>query len=152
MASIIASTVVILPKKSEGTFNLGCLYGSTNFPVTVPETSSYTLTSYCTTTVNPGMDVSHRTLRKKLKNIRISYTANSANGTVGVGLRQDSQTASFTSVISKTETSAGEYVTHADMCADGTAFDEAYEIQLQLTSTGNVSIKQVEYEYELIND
>lgn len=126
--------------------------GTTGYLVRQGTSSTYSLTSYYETTVNPNMDVSHRTLRKKLKNIRISYTVNSANGTIGIGLRQDSQTASYKSVISETKSSTGEYVTHADMNADGTGFDEGYELQFQLSSTGNVSIKQFEYEYELIND
>lgn len=126
--------------------------GTTGYLVRQGTSSTYSLTSYYETTVNPNMDVSHRTLRKKLKNIRISYTVNSANGTIGIGLRQDSQTASYTSVISETKSSTGEYVTHADMNADGTGFDEGYELQFQLSSTGKVSIKQFEYEYELIND
>ena len=126
--------------------------GTTGYLVRQGTSSTYSLTSYYETTVNPNMDVSHRTLRKKLKNIRVSYTVNSANGTIGIGLRQDSQTASYTSVISETKSSTGEYVTHADMNTDGTGFDEGYELQFQLSSTGNVSIKQFEYEYELIND
>lgn len=116
--------------------------------------STYSLTSYYDTTVNSGMVVEHRTLRKKLKNIRIAYSLPNglSNGTVGLSIRQDSQTASYTSVISETEASSGEFVTHADMCADGSAFDEFYEIQFRLSSTGGIEIKQIDYEYELIND
>lgn len=126
--------------------------GTTGYLVRQGTGTTYALTSYYTTTINPNMEVSHRTLRKKLKNIRIAYTVGTAGGTIGVGYRQDSQVASFKSVISETESSTGEYVTHADACANGDAFDEGYELQLELSSTGNVSIKQVEYEYEIVND
>lgn len=126
--------------------------GTTGYLTRQGTGSSYTLTSYYNTTVNPSMTVEHRTLRKKLKNVRVSYTAGTANGTVGLGMRLDSQTASFSTVISKSQSSTGEYVTHADMFNDGTGFDEFYELQFQLTSTGNVSIKQVDYEYEIVND
>jgi len=126
--------------------------GTTGYLVRQGTGSTYSLTSYYNTTINPGMDISHRTLRKKLKSVRVAYTAEANNGTVGVGFRQDTQTASYTSIISNTEATAGEYVVHADMAETGEGFDEGYEFQFQLTSTGNVGIKQFEYEYEIVND
>lgn len=126
--------------------------GTTGYLVRQGTGSTYALTSYYNTTINPNMEVAHRTLRKKLKNIRIAYTAEANNGTVGVGFRQDSQTAAFTSIVAKTQATAGEYVIHADMTEAGEAFDEGYEFQFQFTSTGNVSIKQFEYEYDIVND
>lgn len=126
--------------------------GTTGYLVRQGTGSTYSLTSYYNTTINPGMDISHRTLRKKLKSVRVAYTAEANNGTVGVGFRQDTQTASYTSIISNTEATAGEYVIHADMAETGEGFDEGYEFQFQLTSTGNVGIKQFEYEYEIVND
>lgn len=126
--------------------------GTTGYLARQGTGSAYTLPAYYETTVNPDMPEQYRTLKKRLKNVRISYTVNTANGTVGVGFRQDSQTASYTSVISQSKSSTGEYVTTATMCADGSAFDEGYEFQFQLSSTGNVSIKQFEYEYDIVND
>ena len=126
--------------------------GTTGYLVRQGTGSTYSLTSYYNTTINPGMDISHRTLRKKLKSVRVAYTAEANNGTDGVGFRQDTQTASYTSIISNTEATAGEYVVHADMAETGEGFDEGYEFQFQLTSTGNVGIKQFEYEYEIVND
>ena len=126
--------------------------GTTGYLVRQGTGSTYALTSYYTTTINPNMEVSHRALRKKLISVRIAYTAEANNGTVGVGFRQDTQTAAFTSIISETKATAGEYVVHADMTGAGEGFDEGYELQFQFTSTGNVSIKQFEYVYELMND
>lgn len=126
--------------------------GTTGYLVRQGTSTAYTLPAYYDTTVNPGMPVEHRTLRKKLKKIRISYTVGASNGTVGVLFRQDSQTASYTSIISKSQSSTGEYVTTASAFADGTLFDEGYEFQFEFTSTGNVSIKQFEYEYDIVND
>ena len=126
--------------------------GTTGYLVRQGTSSAYTLTSIYETTVNSGVVEDHRVLNKQIKKIRISYTVNTANGTVGVGLRLDSQTASYDSVISESKSSTGEYVTTATMKADGSAFDTCYELQLRLTSTGNVSIKRVEVEYDVIND
>lgn len=126
--------------------------GTTGYLVRQGTGSTYSLTSYYNTTINPNMEVAHRTLRKTLKSVRIAYTAEAANGTVGVGFRQDTQTSAFTSIVSSTEATAGEYVIHADMTEAGESFDEGYEFQFQFTSTGNVSIKQFEYVYELTND
>ena len=126
--------------------------GTTGYLVRQGTGTGYTLPAYYTTTVNPGIKDEERELRKKLKKVRISYEVNAAGGTVGLGLRTDSQTASYTSIISKTQSSAGQYVTTASGFADGTQFDEGYEFQFQFSSTGNVSIKQVSYEYDIVND
>ena len=126
--------------------------GTTGYLVRQGTGASYTLPSYYTTTVNPGMSIEDRTKRKQIVNIRISYSVPIANGSVTVSYRGDSQTASFSTVVSKTQSSVGEYVTHADMMNDGTGFDEAYEFQFQLSSTGGAEIKQVEYEYKIVND
>lgn len=126
--------------------------GTTGYLTRQGTGSTYALTSYYNTTINPNMEVSHRTLRKQLKSVRIAYTAEANNGTVGIGFRQDSQSASFTSIVSNTEATSGEYVIHADMAESGEAFDEGYEFQFQFTSTGRVSIKQFEYEYDIVND
>lgn len=126
--------------------------GVTGYLVRQGTGTAYTLPSYYNTTVNPGMNEDHRALRKKLQNIRISYTVKAVNGTVGLGLRTDSQTASYTSVISEIKASTGEYVTTAKAFADGTLFDEGYEYQFQISSVGNVEIKRVEYEYITVND
>lgn len=126
--------------------------GTTGYLVRQGTSTAYTLTSYYNTTINPGMNVEHRSLKKKLKKVRISYEVSTANGTVGVGFRQDSQSAAYTSVISKSQSSTGQYTTTATAFASGTNFDEGYEFQFQLTSTGNVSIKQFEYEYEVVID
>lgn len=126
--------------------------GTTGYLARQGTGSTYSLTSYYNTTINPVMEVSHRTLRKRLKSVRVAYTAKANNGTVGVGFRQDTQTAAFTSIVSNTEATAGEYVIHADMTEAGESFDEGYEFQFQFTSTGNVAIKQFEYEYDLVND
>lgn len=126
--------------------------GTTGYLVRQGTSTSYDLTSYYTTTINPNMEVEERALRKRLKKIRISYTVDTAGGTVGVLYRGDSTSSTFTSIISQSQASTGQYVTTAGNFADGTAFDENYEFQFQITSTGNVSIKQFEYEYELVND
>lgn len=126
--------------------------GTTGYLVRQGTGTAYTLPAIYETTVNPDIPEAYRTLRKKLKSVRISYTVNAANGTVGVLYRQDSQTAAYTSIISQSKSSAGEYVTTASMTATGDPFDEGYELQFQLTSTGNVSIKQFEYEWDVVND
>lgn len=126
--------------------------GTTGYLVRQGTGTAYTLTSSYETTINPSMDEEHRTLKKKLKKIRISYTVNSANGTVGVGFRQDTQTANYDAMIATSQTTAGEYNTTSYAFTDGTQLDEGYEFQFQLTSTGNVSIKRFEYEYDLSND
>jgi hypothetical protein len=91
-----------------------------------------------------------RTKRKKLVEIRVSYTVSAANGTVAVTISKDG--GAYTSAISTTQTSTGEYVTKAQAFADGKAFDEGYEFQFLLQSTGNVSIKEFKYSYENLND
>lgn len=126
--------------------------GTTGYLTRQGTSTAYTLPSYYETTVNPKMTLEHRTMRKKLKKVKVSYTVNTANGTVGIGYRGDSQTTSYTSVISQSKSSTGEYVTTATSFADGKPFDEDYEFQFQLSSTGNVSIKQVDYEYDVIQD
>lgn len=126
--------------------------GTTGYLARQGTGTAYTLTSLYETTINPNMKVEDRTLRKKLKKVRISYTVNAANGTVGVGFRQDTQVSGYTTMISKSQTSVGEYNTTSFNFSDGTQPDEGYEFQFQLTSTGNVSIKQFEYEYDIVND
>lgn len=111
--------------------------------------TAYTLPSSYTTTINPGMGGENNMFKKMIKKVRVSYTVNTTGGTVGVLLRKDAESA-YTSVISQTETTTGLHNFFAESYADGTRFDEGYEFQFKLTSTGNVTIESLEYEYDTI--
>lgn len=111
--------------------------------------TDYALTSSYTTTINPGMGGENNMFKKKIVKVRVSYTVNTTGGTVGVSLRKDRES-SYTSVISQTETTTGSHQFFAEAYADGTRFDEGYEFQFKLTSTGNVTIESLEYEYDTI--
>jgi hypothetical protein len=112
--------------------------------------TAYTLPSQYTTTINPKMAAEDRTKKKELKSVRIAYTAGAANANVKVYVYKDGGSSAL--ALDMTETAAGEYVAHSDHFADGTQFDQAYEFQFLLQTTGNASIKQFEYEYEPVND
>lgn len=113
--------------------------------------SAYTLTSTYSTTINPKMIVAHRVAKKRLLSVRVKYTVGTAGGTVGVLLKKDGAS-NFASIISQSQSSVGEYVTKSYKFADATEFDDAYEFQFQMTSVGNVSIEQLDYEYDILND
>lgn len=110
----------------------------------------YTLPSRYTTTINPKMVEADRTKKKSLLEIRISYTVSTANGTVNVYIYRDGGASKL--ALTKTQTSTGEYVTYSYKYNDSQPFENAYEFQFLLETTGNVSIKEFKYIYDNIPD
>lgn len=105
------------------------------------------------TTVNPGMPTSDRYETKKLVALQVVYEISSSGGTssgsVGVSVSLDG--GSETSVISKSQSSVGQYTTTAQAYADSKPFDNAKEIYFVVTSTGAVRIKELRYKYDVVN-
>jgi len=112
--------------------------------------TAYTLPSRYFTTINPKMPLEDRTKRKKLNEIRVSYTCNSTNGTVNVYVYKDSGTSKL--ALTKTQTAIGEYLTTSYAYNDSLPFDEGYEYKFMFETTGNVEIKEFKYIYETIKD
>lgn len=117
------------------------------------ETTWSTSTPSFVTTINPNMPIEHRYEKKKLVAVQIVYEINvsggTSSGTVGLLLSIDNST--LTSVISKSQSAVGQYVTHAQEYASGLNFGEGYEFYFQATSTGAVRIKEIKYKYEIVN-
>ena len=113
--------------------------------------TTYTLPSRYFTTVNPGMVIADRTKRKKLKEIRLSYTCNSTNGTANVYVYNSALTTTKLA-LTKTQTVVGEYVTTCFRFNDSTNFDESYEFKFLIETTGNVSPKELKYVYDNLTD
>lgn len=112
--------------------------------------TTYALPSIYTTTINPNMPATDRIIRKRLISVKLSYTVNDSNGVATVKVSTDGGT--YTTAISKTQSSTGEYATVEQEFTNNDAFDEGYEYQFILQTTGNVSIKQFQYSYEKINE
>lgn len=124
--------------------------GTTGYLARQGTGTAYTLSSQYKTTINPNMDTEDRLKKKKLKEIRLSYTVSTANATVNVYLFKDGGVSQL--ALTKTQTSTGEYMTKSEGFDDGTAFDSAYEFQFLITTTGNASIKELDYIYDPVND
>ena len=112
--------------------------------------TAYTLPSRYFTTINPKMPLEDRTKRKKLNQLKISYSCKSTSGTVNVYVYDDSGTSKL--ALTKTQTAIGEYVTTSYAYNDSLQFDEGYEYKFLLETTGNVEIKEFKYTYETIKD
>lgn len=113
--------------------------------------TAYTLPSRYFTTVNPSMTASDRTKRKKLREIRISYTCKSTTGVVNVYVYNNNLTTTKLA-LTDSKTVAGEYLTIASKYADSTGFDENRELKFLLETTGNVEINEFKYFYDNIAD
>jgi len=101
------------------------------------------------TTINPLMAEGDRNKLKKLLKVRISYNVKSANGTVEVGYYND-ETGVLRNVISKTQSTTGQYTTKEVKAENGAPFFDAIEYKFRISTTGNVEVKELAYWYETI--
>lgn len=111
------------------------------------ENATYSSTSIYKTTINPSMNIEDRYKHKQLISVRISFTG-ASYGTTGVKYSVDGS--NFTSVISQSNT-AGELVWEAFKQADGADFLSGREFQFKLESSGGAQIKEIAYQYTILN-
>lgn len=95
------------------------------------------------------MDETDFFLKKKLKRVMIAYNVKSANGTVELGYYAD-DAGTLKNIVSKTQASTGQYLLKEAKRENGEPFQDAYEYQFRIVSTGNVEIKSLIYEYEVV--
>lgn len=86
--------------------------------------------------------------KKKLKRVMVAYNVKSANGTVELGYYAD-DAGTLKNIASKTQTSTGQYLLKETKRENGESFQDAYEYQFRIVSTGNIEIKSLIYEYEV---
>jgi len=115
-----------------------------------PEVSggiTYTNISLFKTTINPSMPIADRYKNKQLKSVAILYTGASSGLTA---LKYSVDGSALTTIISDTN-ATGEKVTEAVRENDGKPFGAGREFQFQVESSGGSQIKQIIYEYEILN-
>lgn len=112
-------------------------------------TTTYTNDCVYITTINPSMGEADFFPKKKLKRVMVAYNVKSANGTVELGYYAD-EGATLKNIVSKTQTSTGQYLIKEIKGENGAPFQDAYEYKFRIVSTGNVEIKSLIYEYEVI--
>lgn len=145
-----------------GSFPVGALTGislvsDTLFVSYTDDISGYlsrTTTTYANdcvyiTTINPSMAEADFFPKKKLKRVMVAYNVKSANGGIELGYYAD-ESATLMNVISETQSSTGQYLAKEIKGLNGVPFTDAYEYKFRFVSTGNVEIKSLIYEYEVI--
>jgi hypothetical protein len=129
---------------------LAYLDGSTHYlkrTLALSESSTYTVTSSFTTTLNPSMPLEDRYRKKKLIAVQVAFTG-SATGTATLYLSVDGSV--MKSCLSSTLN--GENMVSSTAYTDATKFKEGSEFQFKFTSTGNVKLKEIRYRYETLNN
>lgn len=107
-------------------------------------TPSYTSTSVYETTINPNMDLSDRTHKKKLKSISISK----ASTTGQLVIKYSADGSAYTTIA--TLTAGSKLVLKATNESTGKPLADAYEYQFKIESTAGAQLTEVKYAYEVV--
>jgi len=107
---------------------------------------SYTATAIYESVINPDVPFDARRREKMLMGVYVAYEPLPANGQVVLKYRVDG--GSWVTVF--TETTDGVLVTESNSAADGDTFEQGYEFEYRIESTGGAEITEFGANYELL--
>lgn len=107
---------------------------------------SFTETSIYESLINPSMPPEHRTVKKQLKSVQVSYDPLPAAGQVVLKYKADG--GSYTTIF--TETTDNKMATESGYIASGSPFAVGREYQFKIESTGGAIITGLKYRYNVI--
>lgn len=129
------------------TFYLGTLYAvHTAVGTTTRQTTTYTQSSYCESSVNPNMPDTDKVFKKQLVSVSAHYLPLPASGQVVMKYKVDG--GDWKTIF--TESTDSTTATEMSACSDGEQFTSGRNYEFRLESTGMAQITAFTYKYRVM--